>query len=118
MLRCPLVAAAKIRVPDRGMSSFLGDTNYYSPLGAGTQFPWPPELGTQEASLGQQPKTLGYQMCVKAPPGWCQCSGAQQMEVQRWCQPVPVPRECPSRLPDAIAKLDAYPSGLLFNTSR
>lgn len=32
-----LAAVPQIRVPDRDMSSFLEDTDYYSPLGLGTQ---------------------------------------------------------------------------------
>lgn len=35
--RCLLVAVPKIGVPDRGLSSFLGDTDYYSPTGPGTR---------------------------------------------------------------------------------
>lgn len=34
--KCPLEAVTKIREPDRGLSSFLGDTNYYSPMGPQT----------------------------------------------------------------------------------
>lgn len=35
--RCLLAEVRKIRVPDRGRSSFLGDMDYYSPVEPGTQ---------------------------------------------------------------------------------
>lgn len=39
MERGPLAVAAKVRAPDRGMSSFLGDIDSYSPTRPGVQAP-------------------------------------------------------------------------------
>lgn len=65
MCRCHLTAAAKIKVPDRGVSSFLGDADYYSLRRQETQ--GPPKPASQEASPGQQPQKLEHQMHEKVP---------------------------------------------------
>lgn len=55
MWRCSLATAVKVRAPEKGISSFLGDIDYYSPLGPGMQLP-----GLQRQLIKRYPMNSRY----------------------------------------------------------
>lgn len=103
--RCPLTAITKIKVPDRSMSSFLGDTNYYGLKGPGTQAPL-----SSRGIRRWQPQKSG-QTCVKALfweilKLWSTAEGEHDNGAHRSSSP-----ECSRRLLEVCVKFDACLSG-------
>lgn len=67
----PHKVVGKIGAPDRGMSSFLGDTNFYSPLGPGTQTSLSPRAKwSTSIPLAAVTKIRASNMCKSYFPGY------------------------------------------------
>ena len=100
------------------MSSFLGDTSYYSPMAPGVQVPLAFRARWSRGVPRLQPQNSEYQTHVTAPFQGILVlrSTAKGKREDGTCHLLP--GECSSRLLEVCVKSDAWPSGWCFIISR